>query len=440
MRKSCLVVLLATLAACPDPDPDPRGGETPVSDALLSIVASMRAHGVQCAGAVWQEDDDFGPIAAWFQAAVDAGRVVIDVAALQACAEEVADYGCAETFWAWDEPACMEDVFYGATGTVAPGGGCEHDLECDGGFCDYTLGTCPGTCIAWAGDMEDCSALPCAPGFGCATLLVPAGEFCVAERIVAAGEPCGGLDVCMAGTSCEWDAEAGDDLCRAPVASGSPCDVTTTCQYPHFCFPDGVGTCRPLAARGEPCGASAGCNPSFDHCDPVEGRCAPRPGADEPCVAGVKCADGTFCDAADDTCRLLPVLGEPCASAGACAGEAFCDTALLEPVCAVTPGDGEDCSVSAYAKTVPPCAAGLFCQRDAAWAYTTCAPRVVADGICAGRADDECVDGTYCDAIGPTAGTCNPQKPPGAACADHWNECGAEAECWDGRCEVTSCW
>lgn len=438
MRRPLLVVTLSLLAACPAPDdPKPPAGDSPVADAVMAIATAMKAHGLACLGVAWEDGTDFAAIAASLEASVDAGRLLVDQGVLDACAASVAAYSCAETFRNWDEPECLVAAL---AGNVAAGGECTDDRECAAGVCDFAQGTCPGSCSGVAAEGEDCSALPCAAGLWCTYQASPGGNFCLAETAVAAGDACDSLHVCPDGTACDYDATLSDYVCRAPVGVGEPCDETSDCSAPLLCLPAGW-TCLPLVARGQPCGALAGCNPAFDFCDPATGLCAPLPGVDQPCTASGECAREAFCDTSlvDPTCKSAPVLGEDCTVYGACADASFCDTSLATPTCMPLPGVGEDCSVSAVSDAALECEAGLFCQRDGSYRYTTCAPRVAAAGTCLGRADSECVDGHYCDFVYPNPGICIPKQAAGAACGA-WDACQDDLECLDGSCTVTYCW
>jgi hypothetical protein len=225
--------------------------------------------------------------------------------------EESCSLTTSSTTWSCDDflydqnapPGCVTP-----TGSEANGAACAFDSQCVTGFCAIAPGNACGTCAAPPQPGDSCAQLatcaatqvcepttmqcvpfatlsqpcsasqPCAVGLGCANgtcqtesetmgSACPASgagcdfyqgltcntesSTCVAEQLVASGQPCGFIDSqnvnCSAGAMCL------DGLCVAASPVGQPCDLVAgpVCILPSHCIvtagtADGgtTGTCQ----------------------------------------------------------------------------------------------------------------------------------------------------------------------------------------------------
>ena len=268
-------------------------------------------------------------------AAIDAGRVKYDGTKVQACLDEVAAAGC--EFLIEREAEACELVF---EGTVAAGGDCERNEECEGDqYCDSS-DACPGTCSPLEQAGGPCTGdSDCTGGLKCG-----AAALCVAPA--QAGEACkGGEPDCVDGYFClgNDDAQNMPGEC-VPISEafvgeeGDECSGEGLCALDLSChitmFAPVSGECTQRVGSGDPCGfAIPDQCPADEYCTGVtlltpEGTCTSKPEAGEPCgtnllgVANV-CAPDTRCDAG--MCRDLAHLGEECTVSTTCYSDSCVD-------------------------------------------------------------------------------------------------------------------
>ena len=196
--------------------------------------------------------------------AVAAKRVAFDASAGQACLDKLAKAACtASSMYPTSDP-CTKVI----RGLVADGGACGGGMDCGGGsYCDFSGGTCPGTCTAE----------------------------------VKAGGDCSGGQVCTGGTYCDGK------VCQAYVAQGGSCDAQNGpwCQNGLYC--DGSGTCAPQVADGGACTTDLAC-PFPDAC--YSGTCGKIHGVGESCTGYNNCGGALYCSSGQ--CKEMPLSSGPC--------------------------------------------------------------------------------------------------------------------------------
>jgi hypothetical protein len=214
-------------------------------------------------------------------AAIDAGKLVYHADVAQDCLDAYAALSCDST----QQPVGALDICNNIlTGTVAMGGACAFDQECESDNCvvpSCTAACCTGTCGAP-------SALP------------------------SVGQPCTAF--------CAGDAYCGaDSICHAPLADGAAC-MTEPCAYGLYCAGRTAtlpGRCKPLPHLGEAC--EGACAEVGAICD--AGTCVGVGVRGDPCTADAQCSQ--FYQCAGSQCALLPTLGMPCRTT--CYEAAYCD-------------------------------------------------------------------------------------------------------------------
>jgi hypothetical protein len=283
--------------------------------------------------------------------AIEDGRVQYRGDRLQACADEIRSRGCA-TLNDREPDVCQQAL----DGTVAIGGDCVMDEECDGAArCDFAA-ACPGQCTELAAEGEACDENDhCASGLSCSETSgrceTPGGPGDACE----AGEPSCGFGYACAGADAENDqpghcrtydevfAGADGDVCD-PV-NAVLCAPSLSCQVDAFTVATGIEAhCAPSV------GSAASCRVAFpdqcpddEYCDvpasALEGTCKPRPAIGQPCGLEPFETEGTICEAYarcnGGVCKALSNLGESCAvdavcysghcEAGSCGSTASCE-------------------------------------------------------------------------------------------------------------------
>lgn len=266
--------------------------------------------------------------------AVAEGTVAYDASAARECASSIGS-GCSATVSGTElgDSASCDVVF---TGTVPEGGSCWIHEECVAGFgCEFSGGTCPGTCTADGG--FSCGADGMCPAEQECFRSETGTQRCVTEILepdAAEGEPCG----LVAETETEIRRRAcrpelwctGDSYtmgtCRAPIAGGQPCSSGDVCADGHLCV---VGVCMEVTVartEGAPCGESmvTVCDP-FARLECVDGTCVETTdgASGSPCRTGdfgeVTCDVGLVCHGDTDTCGAPREAGEPCTLDRQCA-------------------------------------------------------------------------------------------------------------------------
>lgn len=318
MRK---LLLLCLVAAC--------GGNDSIafSDLPDSIIDARCANDVACeaqpdtATCLASNDIDPGEIDS-IQNAIDAGTIIYDEDAGAACVDSINSQGCTfEGFHTGDDNPCA-DMFQG---TVAAGGACTLDLECESltAFCEPTdpqcdpdTACCPGTCVdEGGGELPD----------------------------VAIGGTCGdNTGPCVANSYCSFpDDVAPTGTCKALITTeGAACDSSfASCSGTMICdllFAD-PPTCQQPAASGAACDEMdlIPCIDSRDHCS--AGTCTPNVDVGGACPLGFECVGFATCVAG--TCQANPGAGDTCVVDGEvdCLGVTDCvgGTCQLPPASTV---------------------------------------------------------------------------------------------------------
>lgn len=303
-------------------------------------------------------DSAFGPAFAdelpGLKAAIDNGRVHYDGRHVQACIDAISALGCDLATTRVFE-AC-EDAL---DGTVAVGGDCAMDQECEGSaYCKFST-TCPGKCTTLEGagglcDRDD----QCANKLLCSDMT----GHCVEPAQV--GETCGGggaappcvLNLLCAGSN---DMNGTTGTCTATDdvlvrQDGESCDILggTFCVSGEHCIIDSVDvttgtlntTCGPGVASGAACKAALpDVCPIDEYCaapqNSFDGICTPKPVAGEACVKPALggnvtlCAPNLRCDGG--TCRERQHLGGSCAGNDVCYSDQCVNgTCTAKGVCA----------------------------------------------------------------------------------------------------------
>jgi hypothetical protein len=266
---------------------------------------------------------------AGLQAIVDAGRIKYDGTKLQACLDDVEATGCELL-----NERAPESCEAALQGTVAEGGDCQLDEECEGKQYCKIEAACPGTC----------------------TLLEQAGG------------PCSGSSDCVSGLSC------GDTgRCVAPAEPGKACKGgEPDCSPGYICLGNDddsnmPGTCKEIESTfsgmdGDACSlesklCAAGYVCEITSVAPVGGTCAAKVSTGDACKAAFpdQCPDDEFCKLNgnpltpfDGTCTSKPEAGEPCGKGLApepniCAPYARCDEGMCREIAHL----GESCTVNA---------------------------------------------------------------------------------------------
>lgn len=230
------------------------------------------------------------------EAAQAAGKLRFDAGAAQACLDAYKQASCDATLQTADTFAVCTTI---TTGTVAQGGSCGFNDECESNNCQHA--SCPDACCT--GTCQPAAPLP------------------------GVGQPC--TLVCADGAYCGMDS-----LCHANLPEGAACNgARDVCAYGLYCAGDTAstnGACRPLPHTGEAC--EEGCAMSGDVCIST---CAPVGFAGASCTT-YSCAPGFACTNA--LCAALPALGQPCLDE--CAGEAWCNAGT----CVARLANGASCS------------------------------------------------------------------------------------------------
>lgn len=304
----------------------------------------------------------------------------------------------------------------GETCLIADGGGvllaCDEDLSCD-----PITDTCVARCARGAACFSD---LDCDQEAGLQCIV---GR-CDSPRDV--GLPCQTSEHCKEGLRCGVNPATGTDLvCLEKLENGVNCSVavpgdcasgfcdptTTTCAAtadpgdvcPSFSHVQCAGGYCDTTPRSTPCSTDPECADTSGVCDIASGVCQAFCVALQPdgaqCLNGFECESGTC---VDGFCRTTPLAdGQPCNFAGDCAS-GFCNhefPSLCETLplangstcflaeecesgicfggsCQNGLSEGADCSSLAD----PPCARGLFCDREQQ--PPLCTPLLAAGAEC----------------------------------------------------------
>jgi hypothetical protein len=268
--------------------------------------------------------------------AVHARRVTFDGTRVAACADAIRAAGCDVAL------RRMSVLCDYSRGTVASGGDCALDAECDSGLFCKTDAACPGTCTpllaagAACTRSDDCwdglacldatrtctkpakegaacgsgTGAVCGPGLVCSGATSTASGRCVRIRDAFSGKEgaaCNLRDsvLCEAGLSCAILGvnDAGTDFvmrCEKP-GKGPSCHyaLPSECPEGEFCETiDATGTdgaCKPLPAEGDPCVSRSPTDPSatIDLCAPgalcIGGTCTKPRHTKASCTSASEC-------------------------------------------------------------------------------------------------------------------------------------------------------
>jgi hypothetical protein len=275
--------------------------------------------------------------------AIERGSARIDVDAFARCLVEAGPEACNT---APRHVACATRFL----GTVADGGECLTDIECEspGAICerDCVEACCPGRCQPKIREDEHCvDDDACAPGLLCKL----DGNRCQSGGVDTA---CASASDCDPGGWCDW----GEGVCKADLAPGEECRYRSQCG--------GETTCVGASPVGAP------------------GRClrVSRPGdvCDSQCYGNLRCV---FEDPASPlgACRPLPQLGETCAPLAPCGSVTL---VCKEGRCVPRADEGTGCEDT-------PCLPGLFCSAELDPVDPVCVPRL--------GADERCTRATHCE-------------------------------------------
>jgi hypothetical protein len=380
----------------------------PIAEACGALFSAYRGWRLGCQGAA-PSLEALGPLVdrCGRRASLPGLQITPDL--IQSCASKVSAAGCAalpleclvrpevpyrleslplDVIWLGPEDDYAYELSPRTTGVLAPGSACEIDAQC-----------ATGTCAATAGECGFCAELQ------------------------AAGQPCGGLEVCAPSAACQGGVcvEKGDPIgapCKS-VKGSSSCQAGTYCQQ-GASF--GSGICQPMAALGEACtgflDGGAPCLPPDLAC--VAGQCAAvvTVGEGESCDDFARyCTEGLFCmgpTPPERRCRA-PVtgrkVGEAC-NPDACDAPLVCD----DHRCSTSSTPGDPC--------YEVCGGGLVCLGE-----VCAAPFEAGDSCGLGR----CAAGLICRDDLPLPQICAPPSGEGEPC--NWQlPCLPSLTCRSGLC------
>lgn len=311
------------------------------------------------------------------QAGLNAGRLEIDLAKVDAC---VADYhvlGCLlpPEVYSCDAPFIAR---------VNAPGDCYIDAECASKQCILT-NNCPGVCkelekpielkstdwcnTYYSGDLCPAGSYCSAPNGSPACSSRPPTPWCHCVARGNVGEPCSRYSA----SECLEDLVCNGTSCMPPGKVGEPCLGVLGCERGLTClFSDlKTGVCGEPRAEGEDCLSYSDCapeltcrGPDLTGKPPITGKCAPYGGLNEACHSREDffehpdCSIGLACN--DGICQKRPVAGEPCGGNLECVGES---------VYCIHSDEGATCRI------VPPPAAGENCRFG-----SQCDPLAFCDG------------------------------------------------------------
>jgi hypothetical protein len=207
---------------------------------------------------------------------------------LAPCADEVSGLDCFQVGgWRGSSGEACGALF---RGTVAKGGACSVDIQCEGGACRMESPNTCGVCTGLAHEGDDCST---------AAVVCDDGLYCSDQT----------------------------QRCTKAAGAGAPCqEDAPSCTGDLWCS---GGTCTPLLGEG------ASCGPDVDNLCALDLTCDSKSSR---CVKYVETVS-----AADESCSLDdPTHVRVCGTGTFCANQ---DTP--DAVCTPTVPDGKDCSTRA---------------------------------------------------------------------------------------------
>jgi hypothetical protein len=274
-------------------------------DSVLTLSASCTHTNPDVLTALLAETVDCADV----ERAIAAGRVVYDSAQGLACQTALGSLTCQDLLQGEVPAVCLAAL----SGTVANGGPCYGDIDCQAGWCSSSGSVCPGTCQAFAQLGQSCSASVCAPNLTC-------DSTCKAPS--AAGGPC----PCGAGLWCSGT------TCAAQKTSGA-CSASEECAIGYVCTGTPTTTCQALVG--------------------LNGNCTGNP---ELCGLGYTCSA--------NACVPWPSVGQACS--GPCIG-GYCDLFAMSPTCVAYKTAGQTCPLGFECAPSLACTAGTcaptFCAE-----------------------------------------------------------------------------
>lgn len=307
------------LSACSSSSKDDLADTAGFCQALSTAWADKAAACGPVDGAAYASELAFMLDCGALAAAEAAGGFTYDRAAAQPCLDAFQALDCA-VFDRNEGPpdSCQDAIVPG----VAPGGACTSwlDVECIGGYCDFTACNLPGTCQDYLGEGEDCSA-----SGRCQDPLTCNGSTCAPstpQEEVGLGASCGsGAVRCGGGLFCDYGAAVW--VCAARRTSGA-CSSDEACAVGFDCV---NGTCAAERGVGAACQQGAEACVAGLWCD-TSSRCARWNGVGGACGTMsngeyAECLEG-WCQSTvglsiqpaatppPGTCRAFHVVGATC--------------------------------------------------------------------------------------------------------------------------------
>jgi hypothetical protein len=401
--------------------------------------------------------DPANPVTQEFQTALTGGRVTMNVANVQACADFIPAGEAAP-------PAACDALFVSLVGAGEP---CEQAWDCEGELlCEATdIVRQVFTCTAPAALNEPClpqtdivapSARTCDADLECTNFVcvepAPPGPAPVVGDTCADASECGDtlrcdltlppvgadpadeLGTCQARSLVGGVCASGDDCELLPDADGNP---TTACGP--------AGTCVVTKNDGASCDAAADvCSAGCSVCRPsIPGAgaaaCQDRGAAGDACRSTVDCRHSFVCDEATNVCVSGSAVGGPCDDFEECRDDSLdCGAA---GTCVTVPGLGEACGEDTTTFCLEGACVDGQCRAGDAGDPCTTDDECTGDNLCVGDTcaaapqsgacsiDDGCAPGFVCDA----ASTCQPVPGVGDNCTeldcDFGTFCGADSVC-----------
>jgi hypothetical protein len=268
----------------------------PVESLSAAYVSALCEFGVRCGIADSQHGCELGmqlvlaPPA--LVASVHAGKVAYDPQQAGRCIQLIKQAPCVAGFKIIYQPIVQTACHNAFIGTVAAGGACTQNRECQ---------------------SESCQVAPCASGTccvgACSTSAAP-------PRDLPIGAACTATSECAEGTYCSSRAD-----CRPMVPVGQPCELGAICRWDSACLPSATGMymCAGYAAIGESCNGALCSAPGtpIAFCELSQMICTASTYSDigGPCNLERPCVHG-WCDDIG-VCRPTAALGASCTGTGA---------------------------------------------------------------------------------------------------------------------------
>lgn len=261
-----------------------------------------------------------------------------------------------------------EGVF---VGTIAEGGLCYDEDECQGVGADCEQDSCEnqccaGTCLDAAPLGGDCTNRGCEPG-----------AECVFNQEAAIQNQCYSGEV---GVICQYDYHCDSGLfcadtqtCQPALTAGADCNSNSQCLDPLTCVGESndAGKCQLVNSVGVSCDTSCDGNLFCDVPGQATiGSCTPPKPLNSMCASDSQCLPNLYCSEVDRMCQARRLLNTSCQSYSCVAG-LFCTSELpsADPdtlgVCADPVVNGQECNSDSH------CASAI-CNADICEQYESC--------------------------------------------------------------------